>query len=79
MESADRPTLPWRAGYAGILGLVGGLTKVFMYGFNSFEVHGLDNLTDLLKSREDIDARQRGLITGTYTLGSICSGTGLRL
>ena len=64
MEPDSQPSLPWRAGYTGTLGFVGVLTKAFMYGMNTFEVHGLDNFVALLDSRQDVQSRKRGLITG---------------
>ena len=71
MELTSQPTLPWRAGYVGTLGLVGSLTKAFMYGLNVFEVHGLDRFLALLESRKDVERRQRGLITGRSCSGCI--------
>ena len=72
METTDQPTLPWRAGYVGTLGVVGSLTKAFMYGLNTFEVHGLDRFVALLESRKDVERRQRGLITGKSGEGLSC-------
>lgn len=58
------PSLPWRIGSSATMGIVGALTRSFMYGLNSMETHGLDSFLDLLDKRKDVDQRERGLITG---------------
>ena len=40
------------------------MAKAFLFGFSSIEVHGLEKFSELLDKREDVDVRQRGLITG---------------
>ena len=62
------PSLPWRFGSATVMGVSGFLTRVFMYGANSMETHGLDGFLNLVDERRDIDKRQRGLITGECSL-----------
>ena len=62
------PSLPWRFGSATVMGVSGFLTRTFMYGANSMETHGLDGFLNLVDERQDIDKRQRGLITGECSL-----------
>ena len=50
------------------MGVAGFLTRTFMYGLNSMETHGLDGFLNLVNERQDIDRRQRGLITGESSL-----------
>lgn len=62
------PSLPWRFGSATVMGVIGILTRTFMYGANSMETHGVDKFLNLVDERRDIDQRQRGLITGECSL-----------
>ena len=62
--SPNQPSLPWRVGSSIVMGVAGALSRIFMHGASYTEVHGLDNFLQLLDSREDIEGRQRGLITG---------------
>ena len=62
------PSLPWRFGSATVMGVAGFLTRTFMYGLNNMETHGLDGFLNLVDERQDIDKRQRGLITGECSL-----------
>ncbi|KAI9837721.1 MAG: hypothetical protein M1819_006655 [Sarea resinae] len=39
------------------------ISKVFLFGLNKTELHGLDGFRDLLDERRDVQGRQRGLIT----------------
>ena len=59
------PSLPWRFGSSLIMGLTGSISRGFLYGLNYMEVIGLDRFLETLDKRKDVDARKRGLITGT--------------
>ena len=60
----SRSSLPWRVGSTVIMGITGSLSRLFMFGANTTEVHGLDGFLELLDKRSDVRNRQRGLITG---------------
>ncbi|KAF2150074.1 hypothetical protein K461DRAFT_245377 [Myriangium duriaei CBS 260.36] len=62
-ELPAQPSLLWRGGSAFIVGATGLLCRSFLLGLNKLEVHGWDKFSELLKSREDVEGRQRGLIT----------------
>jgi monolysocardiolipin acyltransferase len=67
MADEERPyqqTLPWRATSSTTLGLVGFLSRTFLYAFNKTEVQGLEKFQEILNEREDERNRTRGLITG---------------
>ncbi|KAM0819242.1 putative Tafazzin family protein [Seiridium cardinale] len=59
----QHPSLPWRASSAMITGLTGMLCRGFLYGFNNVEVNGLQRFLKVLDEREDVDKRERGLLT----------------
>jgi monolysocardiolipin acyltransferase len=40
------------------------MSRGFLYGLNRMEVVGLDRFLEALDKREDVDGRERGLITG---------------
>ncbi|KAI1504268.1 hypothetical protein F5X99DRAFT_373066 [Biscogniauxia marginata] len=61
--SLQQPSLPWRMTSSLVMGLTGSLSRGFLYGLNSVEVVGLQRFLDILDQREDIEKRQRGLIT----------------
>lgn len=63
-EDPAPPSLPWRAGTATVIGIIGTLTRAFMHGLNTQECHGHKGFLRLLDERADIGTRQRGLITG---------------
>lgn len=63
---SSQPSLPWRIGSSLIMGVTGALCRVFLFGANKTEVHGLDGFLKLLDQREDISSRTRGLITGEH-------------
>lgn len=67
-DSPPQPSLPWRVGSATVMGLVGSISRIFMFGANRTEVHGLDQFLELLDERRDIDGRERGLLTGWPSL-----------
>ena len=62
--SPSQPSLPWRVSSSVVMGVSGALSRLFLHGASYTEVHGLDDFLQLLDSREDIDGRRRGLITG---------------
>ena len=63
-NSPSSPSLPWRFTSSLIMGLTGGLSRVFYYGLNRVEVFGLEKFIHTLDRRKDLEARERGLITG---------------
>lgn len=63
-----QPSLPWRMTSSLIMGLTAGLSRGFLYAFNTVEVTGLERFLDLLDKRKDVEKRERGLITGIYIL-----------
>lgn len=68
---ADPPATPsasWRAASSIVVGGVGILSRAFLFAASTVEVNGLDGFLSLLNRREDIGARERGLITGTSRL-----------
>lgn len=66
------PSLPWRFGSSVIMGLTGGICRTFYYGLNKMEVVGLDKFLETLNKRENIQGRERGLLTGTSPLRKTC-------
>ncbi|KAK4156747.1 hypothetical protein C8A00DRAFT_40869 [Chaetomidium leptoderma] len=62
-SAPQRPSLSWRLRSAMIMGLTGVVSKCFLYGLNRVEVTGLSRFLDILDSRKDPAARQRGLLT----------------
>lgn len=65
-NSSPQPNLSWRIGSSITMGTVGVLSRLFMFGANKTEVHGLENFLELLNKREDIKSRKRGLVTGEH-------------
>ncbi|KAI2638257.1 acyltransferase [Xylaria nigripes] len=59
----EQPALPWRMTSSLIMGLTASLSRVFIYSLNTVEVTGLQRFLDILDRREDINKRERGLIT----------------
>ncbi|KAL2256699.1 hypothetical protein VTK26DRAFT_1264 [Humicola hyalothermophila] len=59
----QRPSLALRLKSAMVMGMTGVISRVFLYGFNTVEVTGLQKFLDLLDSRKDPAKRQRGLLT----------------
>jgi monolysocardiolipin acyltransferase len=62
-EQPEAPSAPWRAASAVVMGAVGMLCKGFL-GLNSVETHGMEKFLRLLDERQDVNGRERGLITG---------------
>ena len=46
------------------MGVTGTLSRLFLLGANTTEIHGLDKFLGLLDQRHDVEKRERGLITG---------------
>lgn len=44
---------------------VAGLCRTFLSTLNDAKVHGLEEFTELLDSRQNVSQRSKGLITGT--------------
>jgi monolysocardiolipin acyltransferase len=63
-EQPEAPSGPWRAGSAFLMGAVGLLCKGFLTGLSKVETHGMEGFLKLLDERENVEERQRGLITG---------------
>lgn len=61
--SPNQPSLPWRTGSSLTMGVAGALSRIFVHGASSTEVHGLGWFLELLDKRRDIDRRERGLLT----------------
>lgn len=61
--SPSQPSLPWRTVSSITMGMISALSRVFVHGASSTEVHGLDRFLELLDKRRDIDRRERGLLT----------------
>jgi monolysocardiolipin acyltransferase len=59
----EQPSLPWRIGSALVMGVVGSITRVVLFGANRTEVHGLEEFLELLDGKRNIEGRQRGLVT----------------
>jgi monolysocardiolipin acyltransferase len=68
-----KPGALWRATSTFVMATTGMLCRSFLYGLNDVEVVGLDNFLKLLDARKDVEARQRGLITGELQAGSSVS------
>lgn len=63
-ERPYAPSLPWRLTSAATFGVVGFLSRTFLYAFNTTEVRGLERFMEILDDRKDESQRERGLITG---------------
>lgn len=70
-NSSPQPSLSWRIGSSITMSAIGVLSRLFMFGANRTEVHGLEGFSELLDEREDIKSRKRGLITGEHVRSSI--------
>lgn len=69
-NSSPQPSLSWRIASSITMGTVGVLSRLFLFGANRTEVHGLEKFLVLLDEREDIESRKRGLITGEQVRSS---------
>ena len=45
------------------MGVAGAISRIFVHGASSTEVHGLDGFLELLDKRRDTDRRESGLLT----------------
>lgn len=70
-NSPSEPSFPWQLGSSVVIGFIGSLSRLFLFGANHTEVHGLDGFLELLDKRRDLQARTRGLITGKFALLSL--------
>lgn len=64
-HSPQQPSLPWRAASSFIMGVTGALSRCFLFGLSNTEVIGLDRFLEVIERRKDVEARDRGLLTGT--------------
>ncbi|KAI0180837.1 acyltransferase [Hypoxylon sp. FL1284] len=62
-DPLQQPSLSWRITSSVSMGLTAALCRGFLYGLNTVETVGLDRFLDILDKRENVDKRQRGLIT----------------
>ncbi|RMY88576.1 hypothetical protein D0861_04733 [Hortaea werneckii] len=62
-ERPYKPSLPWRITSAIEIGVVGFLSRSFLYALNRTETYGIENLLEILDRRSDESKRTRGLIT----------------
>jgi monolysocardiolipin acyltransferase len=46
------------------MGLTGSISRAFLYGLNNTDAIGLEGFLKTLDRREDVNGRERGLITG---------------
>jgi monolysocardiolipin acyltransferase len=63
-ERPYQPSFPARVGSAINIGLVGFLSRSFLYALNRTQTQGLDRFLEILESRKDETKRTRGLVTG---------------
>ncbi|ORY15130.1 hypothetical protein BCR34DRAFT_622985 [Clohesyomyces aquaticus] len=62
-EQPPAPSPQWRGASIFTMGAVGVLCRGFLYGLSKTESPGLQQFLELLDEREDVEGRQRGLIT----------------
>jgi len=62
------PSLGWRAASTATIAFTGFLAKAFARIACSTEVYGLESFVKLLNDRENVEERDRGLITGMLEL-----------
>lgn len=60
------PSLPWRMGASFTMGVIGSLSRSFLYALNHTEAVGLDRFLEKLDERRDVEGRTRGLLTGMH-------------
>lgn len=63
-EQPEAPSGPWRAASTFTMATVGLLCKGFLTGLSNVETHGMEKFLKLLDERENVEERQRGLLTG---------------
>jgi monolysocardiolipin acyltransferase len=63
-QQPDAPSWPWRAASSFTMGAVGVLCRSFLLGASRLETHGMEKFLELLDERENVEGRQRGLVTG---------------
>jgi len=62
-QNTEFPSFFWRSASSQTIIFVAALCRLFLFGVNKTEVHGLPRFLDLLKSRVDYKTRRRGLLT----------------
>jgi monolysocardiolipin acyltransferase len=70
-EQPAAPSAPWRAASTLTMGAVGLLCKGFLSGLSRVETHGMEDFLQLLDEREEVEGRQKGLITGMRFCGRV--------
>ena len=63
-DHPSTPSRPWRYGSNIVMGVFGGLSRIWLKAFSKTQVDGLDGFLQVLDERKDIEGRERGLITG---------------
>lgn len=63
-ERPYQPSLPWRLTSAVNIGIVGFLSRSFLYALNRTQTRGLERFLEILDGRKDERTRTRGLVTG---------------
>ena len=63
-----QPGLPWRMASIAVVGAVSTAVRGFLYGFNTVEVIGMNNLLGVLDRRK-AQGRERGLLTACNHVG----------
>ncbi|KAI9861646.1 MAG: hypothetical protein M1824_002076 [Vezdaea acicularis] len=62
-DHPSTPSRPWRYGSNIVMGVFGGLSRIWLKAFSKTQVDGLDGFMQVLDERKDIEGRERGLIT----------------
>lgn len=65
-EQPAAPSWQWQTASKYTMGAVGALCRGFLLRLSTTEVHGLDRFLELLDERENVEERERGLITGMW-------------
>ena len=72
-ESLSPPSLQWRSASTATIALVGLACKSFLkIGVKKTETHGLENFIKVLDERQDVEKRERGLLTGEIFSSAFC-------
>lgn len=59
----SKPSLPWRFSSSVVMGIVGGVSRSFLFGLSNTQVFGLEKFLEMLDKREHVENRDRGLLT----------------
>lgn len=57
------PSLVWRTGSSAVIGIIGSMSRAFLYALNDIESPGLERFLQILEDRKDVNKRTRGLLT----------------